>query len=230
MSNPERQLNTVERVFASGWFWLGAVALVFGFNIIRSVMAEVPQPPKVLLSLPQFTLTNQAGEPFGSADLEGKIWIANFVFTSCATTCPRLTEQMQKVKHRVQGMGDAIHLVSFSVDPERDTPDVLAKYSAKYGATPSKWAFLTGSIADIEAAVVKGFKMPIEQEPATERTAFDITHGTRFVLVDPQNNIRGFYETGEDDIDRLVKDVGLVFVQEQQKAIEQLRDMNAKRR
>ena len=197
------------------------VGAIFFGNIIRSVTATVPQPPKPLYGLPDFTLIDQTGKGFGTEQLRGKIWIANFIFTSCPTMCPELTTKMQRVKHRVRGMGDAVHLVSFSVDPERDTPEVLARYAVRYGASPTKWSFLTGDLSLVEGAVVSGFKMTMDRGEDTN--VFDITHGQRFVLVDPDMKIRGFYETDKAGLDRLMKDVGLVSAFYQRKAIEALK-------
>ncbi len=223
MSTPQPHLGKLERFFGSAFFWGAVITLVFAFNVVRSVTAKVPEPPKPMIDLPAFTLTDQNGDEFGSRNLEGKIWVANFIFTSCPTLCPNLTASMQKVRHRLRGMGDGVHLVSFSVDPERDTPEVLLAYSQKYGASPSQWSFLTGSLDDVTDAVVKGFKMPIDApEDAEERTAFDITHGTRFVLVDPNNRIRGYYETTPDELDRLIRDIGLVSAAEQAAAAKAL--------
>lgn len=219
MSAQQQGSSKFERIFGSIFFWVGIAASVFAFSVVRSVTAEVPDPPKPMIDLPSFTLTDQMGEPFGSADLEGKIWVANFIFTSCPTLCPQLTSTMQKVKHRLRGMGRAVHLVSFSVDPERDTPEKLLEYSARYGANPSQWSFLTGTMEAVSDAVVKGFKMPIDgPDDPEEGSVFDITHGTRFVIVDPQNRVRGYYETTPDEIDRLVRDVGLLSAAEQRAA------------
>lgn len=204
--------NAVERIAGSPLFWLVLVVFVAGFNIARAVTREIPEPPKVLLSLPEFQLTDQAGKAYGSGDLRGKIWVANFIFTTCPTMCPALSASMQKIKHRVRNMGDAVHLVSFTVDPENDTPEKLAAYGAKYGATPDNWSFLTGKMEDIEGAVVKGFKQPIDpSEPAPgEKNILDITHGARFVLVDAQLGIRGYYDNNDEGVDTLIRDIGLL--------------------
>jgi protein SCO1/2 len=191
-------------------FWVVLVGLLAGFQIVRALTAKIPEPPKVLLELPAFTLTDQVGKPFGSKDLEGKIWVADFMFTSCPTMCPTLTKQMQKVRHRLRNMGDAVHLVSFSVDPDHDTPEKLKEYALKYGANPESWSFLTGPLKDVEDAVVKGFKMPMDRDGKDNPGIFDITHGSRFVLLDTRGKIRGYYDSSDEGVDQLVRDVGLV--------------------
>ena len=99
---------------------------------------------------------------------------------------------MQKVKHRLRGMGSAVHLVSFSVDPERDTPEVLRKYVNERLISVDKWSFLTGDLSTVKNAVVQGFKLPMEKEAgAEERTAFDITHGSRLSSLTPTTEFAG---------------------------------------
>jgi protein SCO1/2 len=233
-AQPASARSPAERLFGSGWFWLGVVALMAGFTIVRSMAARVPEPPKVLAELPAFTLTDQTGEPFGSKDLQGRIWIANFIFTSCPTVCPKLTETMQRIKRRVRGMGEAVHLVSFSVDPERDTPKVLLDYSLKYGASPDQWSFLTGPLDEIERTVIQGFKLPIDRsapDEAEEPSLFDITHGNRFVLVDTENRVRGYYVAEPQDLDRLMHDISVLAAQEQRAAVKALeREVERRRR
>jgi protein SCO1/2 len=191
-------------------FWVALVVLLAGFQIVRAMTARIPDPPKALLDLPAFSLTDQTGKPFGTKDLEGRIWVADFMFTSCPTMCPTLTKQMQKLRHRLRNMGDAVHLVSFSVDPDHDTPAKLKEYALKYGANPESWSFLTGQLKDVEDAVVKGFKMPMDRDGKDDPGIFDITHGSRFVLIDGQSRIRGYYDSSDEGVDALVRDVGLV--------------------
>ena len=211
MNTPPIERSALERHFSKLWVWLAIAGSVFAFNMIRAFTTEVPNPPKVLSQLPDFQLTNQEGVAFGSADLRGKFWVANFIFTSCPTICPKLTDHMQKIKHRLRGMGDSVHLVSFSVDPERDTPEVLKKFARERMLPLDKWSFLTGDLGAVETAVVKGFKLPMEKdEGAEERTAFDITHGSRFVLVDPEHRIRGYYESTSIELNRMMRDITII--------------------
>ena len=219
MSTESVQRNAIERYFSNVWVWLAIAGSVFTFNVVRAITNDIPQPPRVLSQLPEFQLTNQEGEAFGSAQLKGKFWVANFMFTSCPTICPKLTEHMQKVKHRLRGMGDAVHLVSFSVDPERDTPEVLKKYVNERLISNDKWSFLTGELGAVKTAVVQGFKLPIEKDPeAEERTAFDITHGSRFVLVDPEHRIRGYYEMTGKELNRMMRDISIILADYKKKA------------
>ncbi len=148
-------------------------------------------------AVPTFNLTDQDGAPFQSRALEGKVWVADFVFTSCSEACPRLTEAMAQLQRYLTNRGaDArTRLVSFSVDPDRDTPARLKAYATGFLANPALWTFLTGPAQDIQDAVVKGFKQGLEKEKSTENAdGFTILHGTKLVLVDGKGQIRGFYD------------------------------------
>jgi protein SCO1/2 len=161
--------------------------------------------PPFLLQLPKFQLVDQRGQPFGSASLRGKVWIANFIFTSCPTICPKLTGQMAKLQARLRDLSEPLHFVSFSVDPAHDTPQRLAAYARRYGADESRWVFLTGPLETVEKAVKEGFKIAIERSKIAGKgdDLFDITHGTRFVLVDRGGGIRGYFDSDEPGMEAL---------------------------
>ena len=173
--------------------------------------------PVVLGVLPSFTLTDQRGQPFGSRELAGKIWVADFIFTSCQGVCPLLSERMAEVGKRARHLGPDFHLVSISVDPERDTPARLAEYAARYGANPIAWSFLTGPEQAIQATVVDGFKVGAGKERAPGAAAdgggpgfWEIFHGEKLVLVDRQMRIRGYFDATAEGIDKLMEAVGRV--------------------
>jgi protein SCO1/2 len=150
-------------------------------------------------SVPDFSLTDQNGAPFSSATaLAGVNWIADFIYTTCPGPCPRMSSQMHQVQTALADV-DGVRLVSFTVDPAHDTPPVLADYARRYSAKPGIWFFLTG---------------PQETLQHLSRDAFmlgdvnaSLEHSTRFVLVDRQSRIRGYYLTSEPDaITRLIAD------------------------
>lgn len=137
--------------------------------------------------LPDFTLTNQQGQPFGSADLGGKIWVADFIFTHCLTICPTMTLEMARLQSDF--VEQPVYFVSFSVDAERDTPEVLSRYAAQYGADERRWQFLTGEKERIYQLAKEGFSL------AAGHRGSDILHSPRFVLVTPDGDIRGRYDS-----------------------------------
>jgi protein SCO1 len=162
------------------------------------------EPPPVIGALADFRLTDQSGAPFGAAELRGRVWIANFVYTRCTSLCPLFTAKMAAVGARTARLGDRLRLVSFTVDPEYDTPPVLAAYAAQHHAA---WTFLTGATADVQRTVVDGLKTVIERDPKAPDPGLSILHGKHFVLVDRELRIRGFYDSDDRAaVDRLVAD------------------------
>jgi protein SCO1 len=199
------------RLVGSPWFWAIAIGLVFLFPIVRGVGLHPPEPPAMKLALPAFELTDERGQPFGSKDLKGRIWVADFVFTSCPTVCPKLTRRMQVIQHRARNLGQAFHLVTFTVDPENDTPERLAAYAREHHADASRWTFLTGPLGDIEATVVKGFKLGMGKDELPPGSGlFSIFHGEKLVLVDDAGLIRGYYDADDEGVDRLLHDAGVI--------------------
>jgi protein SCO1/2 len=202
---PKRTL--LQRLVGTPLFWLVWVAVIFTVPIVRAVNSDpAPPPPPVLFALPDFQLTDDQGQPYGSADLEGRIWLANFIFTRCTTVCPIFTAQMGKLQHRLHNSAAAVHLVSFSVDPDYDTPEVLAKYAYAHRASPRMWSFLTGPTLEVREAVVEGFKSAwVESETADPQ---GIIHGSHFALVDPKLQVRGYYALDDaDTVTRVMQDV-----------------------
>lgn len=142
--------------------------------------------------VPQFELTAQDGHAFSSHVLAGKIWVADFIYTTCPGPCPRMTSQMREVQDAVAKMPDVgpdVRLVSFTIDPANDTPAALAAYAKVHGASPDMWYFLTGPVATIQMLDRDAFKLG--EINAT------LEHSTRFVLVDGRGRIRGYYDTSE---------------------------------
>ncbi|HEX8680101.1 MAG TPA: SCO family protein [Chthoniobacterales bacterium] len=152
---------------------------------------------------PAFALTNQNGEPFGSAQLQGKVWIADFIFTSCRGPCPLISSRMADMQKPLAKSD--VHLVSFTVDPETDTPEVLRDYAHRLQAQPGRWDFLTGPKDTLYELTQKGFKLAVQDEGA--ETGPD--HATRAVLVDRKGTIRGYYDMlAPDTVAKLVADAG----------------------
>src|SRR3954466_9019502 len=168
------------RLVSNPFFWTALIGLLFGVPIYRSMTRRLGSSPAVLGGLPAFTLTDQRGQPYGSRELAGKVWVADFIFTSCQAVCPLLSERMAEVGRRARRLGPDFHLVSISVDPERDTPERLAAYAARYGANPISWSFLTGPEQAIQTTVVEGFKVGAGKERAGGGGAADSGTGAGF--------------------------------------------------
>ena len=164
-------------------------------------------------TLSDFSLVDQNNDPISLKTFNGKIWIADFIFTRCAGPCPILSSHMQ----RMQGMlshSPEVVLVSFSVDPEYDTPEVLAKYASTFGAEKDKWFFLTGDREVIFDIARSSLKLSVKSE--TEIAP--IIHSTRFVLIDETGGLRGYYDSNEDGfMNELISDVRILLNEKQLK-------------
>jgi protein SCO1/2 len=192
-------------------FWVAFLAVAFVVPIVRAVNGTVPPTPAMHLPLPAFTLTSEMNLPYGTKQLLGKVWVADFMFTSCPTACPKLSKRMFELQRRCRHLGDSFHLVSFTVDPETDTPERLAAYGKEYKANPLHWTFLTGSTEAIQTTVVKGFNIAMGREPAAPGSnVMSIFHGEKLVLVDTNGMIRGFYDADDASLTNLLRDINVV--------------------
>ncbi len=191
--------------WARGLFLISLFYLTALFGVLV-LDAQTPLP--VLATLPPFQLVDQTNHPLGRADLKNRVWVADFIFTSCAEVCPLLTQRMKGLQDWITSEKlSEVSLVSFSVDPETDTPKRLADYADKIQARSDLWHFVTGPYEQIEAAVMQGFKISMGRVPVTGARGFDVVHGDRFVLVDRQGQIRGYYESNEQGLALLKKNI-----------------------
>jgi len=204
-----RQSNGIEKLVTKKLFWILFTFVMFAYPLWKSVNRDLPPPLPVFYDVPDYVLTNEMGKSFGSKDLNGKIYIANFAFTSCPSVCPELMGKLQKVQKRVRGLGQAVALVTYTVDPDTDTPEVLFKHARKYEANPFVWTFLTGTQQQLNDVIVGGFKLA-KGERKQDQGLFDIAHSDRLVLVDREGKVRGYYPTDENSINKLMIDVGLL--------------------
>ncbi|MFQ6113153.1 MAG: SCO family protein [bacterium] len=164
-------------------------------------------------AVPHFTLTERSGMSFGLEELEGKIWVADFIFTGCGGTCPTMTRHMAKLQAELPDDLD-VKLVSITVDPLRDTPEVLSKYAETYGAERGRWFFLTGPHDEIIQIASEGFHLSAGQLPpehSVDAALGPITHSIKFALIDQDGQIRGYYDgTEEESINALIRDIKIL--------------------
>ena len=164
----------------------------------------------VLGQLPEFSLVERGGEKIELADLRGKVWVANFVFTNCTGPCPLLSAQMQSLQGPTVGLPN-VRLVSISVDPDRDTPEALSAYADRFGADPDRWMFLTGHRHAVYGLIREGFKLGVQAAGGEHREhseAGQILHSLRFALVDTRGRLRRYYDGTDPQLgDRLLPDV-----------------------
>jgi cytochrome oxidase Cu insertion factor (SCO1/SenC/PrrC family) len=145
--------------------------------------------------VPPFSLTERSGRTITNNNLLGKIWVADFVYTTCPGPCPLVSASMAKLQEATAS-DPRVQLVTFTVDPTTDTPAVLSDYADKLGANPSRWWFLTGGEKQIYDVVRNGFLLPIEDNSAKqlEPGQYKVTHSTQVALVDGNGVIQGYFD------------------------------------
>jgi protein SCO1 len=158
-----------------------------------------------------FTLLNQYGESITLEKVKGKVFVAEYFFTTCGTICPKMTEQMTRVQERFRG-NDEVKILSFTVNPDYDTVQVLLEYAQKYGVEKDQWHFLTGSKEELYRLARKSFFVLKPAEAINLGDAgSDFIHTNNFILVDQQLRIRGYYDgTSISEVNELMEDIELL--------------------
>lgn len=173
----------------------------------RTMETERPASEQLAIygRVPDATLVERSGKKVSFNQLKGQIWVADFIFTRCAGTCQLMTAQMASLQKSLKKAGN-VKLVSISVDPEFDTPEKLTSFADRYQADNERWLFLTGGEEQIQRLAVEAFKLPLMEGTDPKEP---IIHSTRFVLVDGDGNIRGYYDgLDKEATQRLISDVG----------------------
>jgi len=192
MNKPARKIE---------WLVFGSLALVIAGITLAYVLSQAEKLRNRQVSLPllypvtDFTLTNQHGRAVSLADLRGKIWIADIIFTRCAGPCPKMTKRMSELQ-RALPANSPVKLVTLTTDPEFDTPEVLRRRGESVGANFDRWIFLTGAKKQIAHLARDGLKLIAEETNPAERTSDNdlFIHSTLFVIVDKQGRLRGSFE------------------------------------
>ena len=152
-----------------------------------------------------FSFVNQDGKELSSSTLKGKMYAANFFFSTCQTICPKMATQMFRIQDKLHYLNREFQMVSFTVNPEYDTPEILKKYSLEVHADNTLWNFATGSKKEIYEVARKGFLVNADEGDGGPD---DFVHTELVVLIDKEGCIRGFYDgTSLKDMDRLVDEV-----------------------
>lgn len=194
--------RTRRRALSRRTLLLGSLALPLGLGCERR-----PSRPATLGTLGGFSLTSQDGKPFGAEQLRGGVWVAAFLFTRCPTVCPRIVARMKALAAEARQKKLGLRFVAFSVDPEHDTPEVLAQYARKSGVDSEDFTLLTGDLEAIKKTSVEGFKMALEGTPDAGAEHLGMLHGSHLVLVDKALGIAGYYRTSDDgEMQRLLAD------------------------
>ena len=184
-------------IAAGSWVWLKGM--------------QSTASPKHLLAdfgaVPDLTMTERSGAEVRLGDLKGHIWVANFIFTRCAGTCLSMSSKMSDLQKSLRKAGD-VRLVSFSVDPKNDTPEQLSKYAESYQAEKDKWLFLRTEYATIQKLAKESFHLGLEE--GSDSTS-PFIHSDRFVLIDTEGHIRGYYSNSDPEANqKLLTDIGVL--------------------
>lgn len=185
--------NGMKKKKAAGDEMKSRFSIVFLLIMTLLVTACGKQDIKDAVNWPikDFSATNQDNKSFGLKDLKGKVWISNFIFTSCADVCPPLTSNMEKLQKMVKNEGlKNVQFVSFSIDPAVDTPEVLTRFAKQFQVDFKNWTFLTGySQPFIENFAMKNFKTIVKKPEGSSQ----VIHQTFIYLVDQDGNIKKSY-------------------------------------
>lgn len=184
----------------------GLIIVVFIMSIVLSACGQKEIKDALDWPVQDFTYTNQESKSYGMKDLEGKVWVADFIFTNCEDVCLPMTSNMSKLQEMAKKEGiKNLEFVSFSVDPIVDTPEVLTKFADQFQADTENWNFLTGfTQQEIEEFAVKNFKTLVKKPEQQDQ----VIHGTDFYLVDQEGTIKKYY-TGLNEIplDEIMDDI-----------------------
>lgn len=174
--------------------------MLSGITVSLTLQQIKPPPTPGFGKVPEFKLIESSGGSFTHNDMKGQIWIANFIFTNCAGTCPMMTEKMKRLQEELP---DNIKLVSFTVDPYRDTTEVLAQYAKKHRAEPDRWTFATGTKKELYELSKQGFHLAVDDTVGS--VIEPITHSTRLALVDRNGTIQAYYSgTDPESVSQLI--------------------------
>jgi protein SCO1/2 len=191
-------MSSPSRIPTAGWvvaFLAAAVLLVLAGLFVKNLRRAPAETLPVLATVPEFSFTSQTGATVGRDSLRGKAWIADFIFTRCAGPCPIMTDRLSQVQRALGSSGDDVRLVSVSVDPDYDRPDILAKYGARFGADPARWLFLTGPADAVEKFVTKGMLLGLAKDGAGAPM-----HAQKFVVVDREGRIRAYRDLEDPNL------------------------------
>jgi protein SCO1/2 len=198
-----------KKLVRNPFFW-AFILSIFALHIIKELAMARRSAPTPMVFVSDWQLTDQNNKPFGKKDLGGKVVVADFFFTSCPTICPKLTQAMGEIHSRFLDKTDQVAFVSFTVDPETDTPEHLKAFMAKNGMDKNNWWSLTGTKQQIHDVAVNKMKLHVgEKEPVAGAAegVYDVPHLGELVLLDQNGDLRGLFKTDSTEMSALVRAV-----------------------
>lgn len=205
-------LNNDSSEIQKGWVVLLKIkwfALIFALSLFLAGCGQQLED-SVSWEIEDFTFTNQNNEDVSLSDLEGEVWLADFVFTNCTTVCLPMMANMTALQDELKQEGLDVRIVSFSVDPTIDTPDVLKSYAENYGADLSGWDLLTGySPEKIDEFAMENFRT-LARKPENDD---QVMHGTSFYLIDREGVVRKYYDGINPPADEILNDIEILLAE-----------------
>lgn len=197
---------TIKRILKSPYLWAFFIGIA-SLHIIKEFALMRRTAPEPIVLVPEWSLIDQDGNTFGKSELLGKLYVADFFFTSCPSICPKLTDAMKEVYERFKGKNDRIHFVSISVDPDTDSPSVLKEFMKSNAIDYPNWHSLTGSKGDIYEVVVEKMRVHMgDKEIIPDGDgAYDIPHLAQLALFDQNGDLRGLFRTDSMELSALVR-------------------------
>lgn len=188
--------------FSGGKIVLGVFAMMFSMTLLAIVLPSLvlrsdEQQLDIYGDMPTFELVDHTGAAIGDSQLRDNVVVANFIFTRCPTVCPMMSARMYQVQEQSKDLAGDLKLVSFSVDPEYDTPEILSEYARAHKTDPERWRFVTGDIETIRTMANDGFALAMERRGTDVTGVPDISHAEHFVLLDRSGRIRGYYNSND---------------------------------
>jgi protein SCO1 len=202
MSNPDGQARRPGWPVGVGLVLIVLTVLALVLLAALKLRQSPSQPLPVFGQVADFTLTNQNGKVVSLADLRGRVWVADIIFSRCAGPCPRMTRQMKELQDAL-GPESQVKLVTLTTDPDFDTPTVLKAYAERFGADLARWMFLTGTKQELAKLAIDSLKLTaVEKKPGERESPVDLfVHSTIFVIADKRGQLRGVFETTGEGID-----------------------------
>lgn len=192
--------------------WVALLGLVIVGLVVWRVAAPRIDPRvelPVLSNVPAFSFVDQNGAPFDASKLDGQVWVANFIFTRCPNICPKFTAKMGSLQDKSAGELSGLKLVSFTVDPDHDTPEVLKAYGEKHRANFDRWTFARGEKPALEKLIREGMLQPMDWGDGKDLNS--VVHGSYFALVDGKRQVRGVYRFSEPGaVDEVLRDARIL--------------------
>jgi len=187
---------------------VAVVVLISGFQIVRAVTRDRPVMPAIYGEVPEFQLTDQRGRSFGSIQLDGRVWIASFLHTRCGTCL--IAQRMTKLQDSIKNATPYLHLVTFTVDPEHDSPEVLSDYAGELRASPRLWTWVTGDKAAAHG-VINSLGVSVASGGVVGKSPMSQVDAT-YVLIDQKMRIRGRYDATSPDkaVTQMMHDAALL--------------------